>query len=355
MSEHTKNLPAPLTQSPREPQWVWELKSVLNRILDWAITAPFPRGDSVTINVGPDGTIHAIPDDMILFRVVRQYDSSAEAYQAKVRAGFATYDAATYEASWHSTEPYVEELSAALTLATSTANKVWIVINETSGDAEVLVSATTPDTETYPAAKHIATVTTDADDNITLIDQHWTGGNINFGAAEAEEPVSSTYKLKYWHETDSEVGLDHHNPDTWQDCMPSTAAGRYWRIAHIYTDADNTLDSGQDVPANEVWLCHEQVCLPITLVAGYCNFSTGDGEYISFIDSSGNAYEETVTAGVMGTFTGIIAGTHPTTGDDITATFSAGQCTDYEGQIIIANAQGDTHQLRIGADGKIKE
>jgi len=181
MSEYTKQLPHRLIPSPQDPRWVAELKDVLNRILDFLSNAPFPRGDNTTVAVSDDGTVRAIPDDMRQFQIVKQYDATAAAYQAKARGGFVSYDGTAYDADWYVSGQYVEELSAALTLATNTANKVWIAYKESTSEAVVLVSATKPATGTYPASKHVATVTTDASDNITRIEQHWRGGNINFG------------------------------------------------------------------------------------------------------------------------------------------------------------------------------
>jgi len=100
----------------------------------------------------------------------------------------------------------------------------------------------------------------------------------------------------------------------------------------------------------------QQFCLPIYDQPGYCVYSTPVSENLTFIDANGDTQAQSVTDGIMETYTGTIEGINPATGEPVTATFAAGVSTDYVGQIAIINeTTGDSVLLRIDTDGKIKQ
>lgn len=132
MSEYTKNLPQRLTISPTEPRWATELKDTLNRVLDWAWNAPFPRGDNTTTSVSSAGTISAY-ENMPWHQIAFGYKLAADVvtiYPGTIRMhGIAKY-------------PLASEATVTLTGATEYVY-AQIARGESTGTAPTIAHSTT--------------------------------------------------------------------------------------------------------------------------------------------------------------------------------------------------------------------
>ncbi|RLC02943.1 MAG: hypothetical protein DRI57_29615, partial [Deltaproteobacteria bacterium] len=148
--------------------------------------------------------------------------------------------------------------------------------------------------------------------------------------------------------------LIYKHSSSYETCKPKTDAGKYWTLVHVAVAAAEF--DGHTVPEGKRQYFMQQFCVPLYEQSGYCTYSTPAGENLTFIDANGDTQTQSVTDGVMATYTGTIEGTNPATGDAVSATFIDGVSTDYEGQISLTNdTTGDSETVRIDSDGKLKQ
>jgi len=145
-----------------------------------------------------------------------------------------------------------------------------------------------------------------------------------------------------------------HPYDTYQDCRPTTEAGKEWRMEGVGNPSD--VIGSQTVPSDEVWLLNDQSCVPLYDSPGYCMYTSTDDW--TFDDGAGNVETHGVVSGVLGgasPYTGAMVGTNPSDGTKVNATFTSGVCTNYEGLLSVTDEIGETNVVRIDADGKIAQ